>query len=1369
MRAGALTALHAALRTGSRSLSDAALRDVLKTLRALLSDKAGAVVRGSAMCLVALADTLPRDQGGAFATAAEIDASVQPALKALEGADHATRRSLSDLCAALLAMTQDERPTTTTSQGTASSTTTTATTGEEKTAAHEDDGLPSAAPGRLNADEGASTTATDAAASTSGGSGERTLCSPRGMLALLSGPYNRPTSSRRLRNGILDVYAALFARLGPVWVEMHCAEVIEHLVSQVACGAAAGSGSSGWNARVADKADRNRARYDALAARHAAALLLADVLGKRVLSEPGQVVCVRELARVYLRKWPALMPGTAPPSKQALVVALDAVAALLKGLGSVPPPVQDTVHEHVVRLASHPSFSVHIAAARALSALCDAAPARLAPTLSQLTELLNRELATLQTTGPHTGADVRRKAVGLAHALAALVALVPRHALYVSFDVSARLMSLAVQLLKQSAQHDLHVSATEINVAWSLAAALMALGPNFVRLHVPQLMILWRAALPKPPTHGKEAANRPDNEWAFLLHVRECALSAILSFVQHDAQLVTDDVARRIVALLSHALAFSNQFASARPSVVSPSASTESLPTATPAPGAAGSALSLLDRDIMLRRRITQCFVALGNHPATGAYQTSLLAQAVSVMSDPDRYAGTSPVQAAIHASAGQYNGVWQDTDGFGFGVSSLMRPDGVANATDAPWKADGRVNRDTAERAIEDLLQSSILGAAEFDPLALTSGAYLPPPPAVALTDAAVELFATHFASQTGHNQTLLLQQLVANSRVARLERNPGRRMAIMANSTTAILMALRACRTPLDVGAANTLKDALREPLLHPDARLRSAASEAVGRLAALTGTAFMAGQVQFCVNQVVSSTDPASRAGCALALAEIYAHVGSLAASPILKTVVDVLVSLSADPHPLVHYYALQALSHVVSSASLAYAPFTTSTLGLLAKLYMSETHEPEGGTPGSVNLRSDLPALQAFCRVIDSLIRVIGPELQPERGAEPNKVQELVMILVREFMRESAEGVAVEATKATQHILMFAPALLDQAELVATLRSRLGSSRQPLRLAAVNSVYQLVQRDAVLMSKLGGDGLVQDLFALLDDDPSIEGVRAAIKSWLAQTADANPSGWIDLCQRIMSRSDASQRALDATAQPAQLEGFDEESQGLGVDAGERPAAKTQTTSRWRTQLFALECLHHVFVTVVKRGRPEHFDVVRARALRANRRSLLISRVADLIKMAFTASTAQVMQIRLEGLVVLRDVIQVRVALFRTTAPELTSAACRALHVRRTSTLRRRSCSSSIRHRLLRRSRLRSPRTRTPRSSRPPSRSAPSLSARASSKKSARWAASSSCSPPRSSLAKVCVPARSTATSAHTLLLQRQTCRRWETSRT
>ena len=421
----------------------------------------------------------------------------------------------------------------------------------------------------------------------------------------------------------------------------------------------------------------------------------------------------------------------------------------------------------------------------------------------------------------------------------------------------------------------------------------------------------------------------------------------------------------------------------------------------------------------------------------------------------------------------------------------------------------------------------------------------------------------------------------------------------------------------------------------MLHPDSRLRSAGSETLGRLCSVAGTSFMSSQVQFCVAQVVGNTDPHGRAGCALAFGEIYSHVGGLSAGPTLKTIVDVLMSLGADPHPLVHYWAMKSLARVIDAASLSYGPFINATIGAVVKLYNMDSHEQEGGSPASVNLRPDLPAYQAFCQVIDALIGVLGPELLDQDTARA-----LVLILLKSFQYER-EGIAVEAVKATQHLLIFAPNVIEPTELVQSLRSNLSSSRQPLKTAAINSVYQLVQRDASLMSRIGGDKLVSELFALLDDDPSVDGVRDTITSWLKQTVTSNPSGWIDLCQRIMSRTTAAKQAADA-ADAGSFSFMDEESQGLGVEAD--AAKSTRTTSRWRTQLFALQCLHQISSTLAESGQRKHFDAGTAKASGSNTRSLLIGRVADLIRMAFTASTAPVMEIRLEGLVVLRDVIKV-----------------------------------------------------------------------------------------------------------------------------
>jgi hypothetical protein len=421
-------------------------------------------------------------------------------------------------------------------------------------------------------------------------------------------------------------------------------------------------------------------------------------------------------------------------------------------------------------------------------------------------------------------------------------------------------------------------------------------------------------------------------------------------------------------------------------------------------------------------------------------------------------------------------------------------------------------------------------------------------------------------------------------------------------------------------------------------------------------LSGTNYLTSQIKDLVDQVVNNRNPNGRAGCALAFGAIYSHVGGLAAGPLLKTTVNVLLSLANDPHPVVHFWALNALARVINAASLAYAPFVSGTLGMLLKIYLTESHEREGGTLANANISGDFPAYPIACQIIDSVISVLGPDIQ-----ESTRTRTLVQSLVNEFLKGEVddEGICVEAIKCIQHFLMFASDYADVPDLVQRFRGHLSSTtRRPLKIASINALYQLVQKDALAMSKLGGDGLVEDLFGLLDDDQhptSVQGVRNVISSWLKQTVIFNPSAWIDLCQRIMARTTASQQVADAAAQQHNQRDDEGESLNVGGEDSTRDSSReTQVgggrknrklTSRWRTQLFALHCLHSICSIVANSGRKEHLNAIVARQQGlASTNGLLFSRVADLIKMAFTASTAYVTEIRLAGLVVLRDVIEV-----------------------------------------------------------------------------------------------------------------------------
>ena len=305
-----------------------------------------------------------------------------------------------------------------------------------------------------------------------------------------------------------------------------------------------------------------------------------------------------------------------------------------------------------MNLLTHPSHGVRVNASWTLRCFCFSTPLRLPKAILSISEALHRDIESLQS--PAAPSDIDRRALGRAYGLAGLVAIIPQRPLYVSFDIASSILDTATNLLKRASEHDVQMAGVEVEVAWILIASLMLLGPNFVRSHLPQLLVLWRNALPKP-TNKDSVPGRSAAEWEFLLHVRESALGAILCFLLHNTPLVNLDVSRRISSLLSNALAFTAAFASR--------------PLEEPSSGLEGPSLRM--RESLLRRRVFQCFTALGPSTLTDSVQSSLLQSTMSSFAGLEGD-GVSAMQASIASSSGTFTTVWQTADGFGHGVTTL-------------------------------------------------------------------------------------------------------------------------------------------------------------------------------------------------------------------------------------------------------------------------------------------------------------------------------------------------------------------------------------------------------------------------------------------------------------------------------------------------------------------------------------------------------------------------------------------------------------------------------------------------------------------------------------------------------------------------
>lgn len=460
------------------------------------------------------------------------------------------------------------------------------------------------------------------------------------MFRQLSSQYHRSTTSNKLRAGIAHCYIKVLGGLKASIVETNYGRIVNHLMAELLS-----------NASVTHD------RYRLLLTRRYVQKILADCIGSRILGETGRLNAARTLINDVLKNYPQVLKEVPEPSKHALVGVLDALASLIKSLGAAFVSLGDSCREALVQVLQHPSYTVQIHASHCLRAFVMACPQQLLSCASICMNSVNRELNVLTT-----GRQSPRRCVGYANGLAAVLSISPSQPLYSSLEISSRVLSTAIDLLKSSSKAELRVAGTQVQVSWILIGGLMALGPNFVKIHLSQFLLLWRNALPKPLTR-ENTAQRQSSEIMYLTHVRECTLGSILSFLEFNGRLITTDVAKRIAIMLQNTVEY-----------------LENLPRKKLIDDASQklfSSLQFQDLVLMVRRRVLQCYSRLISFSpqASGEIltQSNLLTLAVTLLADPESYApGT--LGSSIANAAGTFESIWEIADNSGFGITGLVR-----------------------------------------------------------------------------------------------------------------------------------------------------------------------------------------------------------------------------------------------------------------------------------------------------------------------------------------------------------------------------------------------------------------------------------------------------------------------------------------------------------------------------------------------------------------------------------------------------------------------------------------------------------------------------------------------------------------------
>ena len=499
----------------------------------------------------------------------------------------------------------------------------------------------------------------------------------------LSSQYHRSTTSSRLRAGIAHCYIKVLSGLKASIIETNYGRIVNHLTAELLS-----------NASVTHD------RYRLLTTRKYVQRILGDCIGARILGETGRLNAARTLINDVLKNYPQVLKEVSEPSKHALVSAVDALASLIKSLGAAFTSLGNSCREALVQVLQHPSYTVQIHTSYCLRAFVVACPQQLLSCASICMNSVTRELNVLTT-----GRQSPRRCIGYANGLAAVLSISPSQPLYSSIEISSRVLSTAIDLLKSSGRAELRVAGTQVQVAWILIGGLMALGPNFVKIHLSQFLLLWRNALPKPLTR-ENTAQRQTSEITYLTHVRECTLGSILSFLEFNGRLITTDVAKRIATMLQNTVEY-----------------LEYLPRKKLIDDASQklfSSLSLQDLVLMVRRRVLQCYSRLirFSPQASGEIltQSNLLTLAITLLAEPESYTPGS-LGSSIANAAGTFESIWEIADNSGFGITGLVRgpcikslPGEHSKAEHITWKHHGDDFSDIDE-AVCSLIQIVVSG----------------------------------------------------------------------------------------------------------------------------------------------------------------------------------------------------------------------------------------------------------------------------------------------------------------------------------------------------------------------------------------------------------------------------------------------------------------------------------------------------------------------------------------------------------------------------------------------------------------------------------------------------------------------------------
>jgi hypothetical protein len=426
----------------------------------------------------------------------------------------------------------------------------------------------------------------------------------------------------------------------------------------------------------------------------------------------------------------------------------------------------------------------------------------------------------------------------------------------------------------------------------------------------------------------------------------------------------------------------------------------------------------------------------------------------------------------------------------------------------------------------------------------------------------------------------------------------------------------------------------------VVHNEPAVRNLAAEALGRLCKSAGTDFATREISYLIDTIVANREPAARAGCSLALGCIHAQLGSMAAGLHIKKIVSILSSLAGDPHPDVHYWALQGLTKVADSSGLAFSAYVSGILGLAAQLYVVDTHNDETATLLFSNLEVDQPTSTAITSCINALINALGPDLQDQA-----KTRNMILTLTYQFGMETLPSTVTTGLKCLEHLCLYVPGHISYKPYVRQLQLRINSDDPDVRDAALTGLYNAMRKGAEEVIRTADESLEDQIWLVMDETYGQGVVKNIIQDWAEQSGLQMLDTWLKRIQHVLTTVKTHRIVPAASEKPKEANGEldiqDEDVAGLNASSGtekngaDAVASSKQELLRWQARLAAMDALNEILRRTEKHVIQQDNSAVLA---------TLQPRLAQVIRIAFSASTASVIEIRVRGIQIIGRILKV-----------------------------------------------------------------------------------------------------------------------------